>query len=443
MAKSTKINILKGLDSNESEQLASAFQFVCNKVKVDADINIINALSVELASNGFIILYLDEITLDQLVNQPKIQDFFVSKAYKNTNILLMLEDIGVSQLPDYLHYFPAFELFSNSQGNTNESRNVKRATFVQVVHDMVLYIKEINQNKSGTLTIFIGPSDDNTTIEYQKIIRELLHRNHHLIPKILNPSAKEILDNPKAIDEMLSDADLCIHFIGHSSINQYPEKVSPAMKVNELVANYCDRNDKIQRIIYVPDEDENTLENVRLKILQFKSNLKALKSAELVQTPVEKFKHIVLTKIQELVSPKDVENDSGVVEDDLYFIYAPGQEKNVTSVTKWLEAQNVKFSISQVDLDQLALLKYHQNQLKKCNGVLIFSHGNKEWLSRKLSDILKAPGWGRKKAFNFKVVIGEDKNIIQQLTQVANSIQFIEMNNAAALDELKKVIQTK
>lgn len=440
MTKPININILKGIDSVETDQLFNAFQFVCKKLKIEANINLESTLSILPDDGQYLIIHLDEITLSQLVNQSKVQEFFVSKSFKNSQILLMLEDISIDQLPEYLHYLPAFELYLN-QKSSSDSKSLKRTTFVQVVHDMVLFIKEANQKKEDALTIFIGPSDDNTTIEYQKILRELLHRNHHIIPEVLNPSAKELIDNPQSLETTLADTDLCIHFIGHGSISNYPDKASPAMKVNDLVAEYCTKNSKIQRIIYVPDEDENTTENVRLKILQFKSNLKALKNAELVQTPVEKFKDIVLTKIQEIFMPVEDVHVSEEEKGELYFIYAPGQEKNVGKITTWFNSQKFNYSISQIDQDQLALIKYHQGKLKNCDGVVIFNHGNKEWLSRKLSDLLKAPGWGRKKQFKYKAVIGNDNDSVKDLGQVALAVKFIKQNNETSFDELKAIIQ--
>ncbi len=445
MSDSSKIKILKGLDSSETERLAKSVDFVFKKSKLNTQIEIINNLAIELNPDDYLIVYLDEITLNQLSSQSKSQSFFASKKHNNQQILLILDDVDAKQLPDYLSYMPAFEIClpENLTETYLNKDSLKTTALIQVVYDMALYI---NQTKSGSveaLTIYIGPSDDNTTEEYQKIIRELLHRNLNLIPKIFNPSAKEILENPTFLNEMLKETDLAIHFIGHQSIDKYPNEVSPAMKINELVAKYCENTDKkLQRIIYVPDENESITENTRLKIAQFKSNMQVLKNAELVQTPVEKLKNIVLTKISEVFSKGTMVEESNKNSDDVYFIYAPGSEDNVDAMKKWFAKSEINFSISQIELDQLALLHYHQNKLKTCKGVVIFNNGNYEWLSRKLSDILKAPGWGRNIPFQFKIIVGKINDSEFTSKYLDKSIQIIEFEKEADLQKLNKVIHT-
>jgi len=444
MSKTSKIYILKGIDSQETERLATTVKYVFNRANVSSGIEIISTLDISLTETDYLILYIDELTLNQTISHPKAREFFTSGKYKNKQILLLLDDINALQLPDYMLYLPAFELWINDQSIDIEyanSESKKQSALVQVVYDMVMYTKQVNAKNSDSLTIYIGPSDGNTTEEYQKIIRELLHRNHNLIPKIFNPSAKEILEHPNLLENMLKESDLCIHFVSHKSIESFPEQISPALKVNELVSKFCKTNKNLQRIIYLPDETEETSETVRLKIIQFKSNLDILINAELVQTPVEKLKHIVLAKIHKIVYPEDYieKHDDSV--DDVYLIYAPGYEQQIEPIKKWLDNNKFNYSVSQVDLDQLALLQYHQNKLKTCKGVIIFNHGNSEWLSRKLSDLLKAPGWGRKESFNYKAIVGEIDEDILTSNSYNDSISVVKTSAESDLKKLKEVIK--
>ncbi len=445
MTNTSKIKILKGLDSSETEMLAKSVQFVFKKSNLSSQIEIVNNLDIELGSNDYLIIYLDEVTLNQLTNQSKNQSFFTVKKYNNQHILLILDDVDVKLLPDYLSYMPAFEMYFRDTGfdEFSNREGLKTTAIIQVIYDMSLYINQSKSKNTEALTIYIGPSDDNTTEEYQKIIRELLHRNLNLIPKIFNPSAKEILDNPAFLNHMLKETDLAIHFIGHKSIEQYPNDVSPAMKINELVADYCKNNkDGLQRIIYVPDENVDIEENTKLKIAQFKSNVQALKNAELVQTPVEKLKNIILAKITEIFSKGSMVKKEKTEDDNVYFIYAPGCENKVEPVEKWFDKNNVKYNISQIDLDQLALLAYHQEKLKTSRGVVIFNNENYEWLSRKLSDILKSPGWGRNKPFQFKIIVGEIKNRELMSKYLDDTVSVIEFDKEDDLKKLNKMIHT-
>ena len=176
----------------------------------------------------------------------------------------------------------------------------------------------------------------------------------------------------------------------------------------------------------MPGEKEDSNELLSQKILQFKSDTKSLFNAEMVQTPAEKFKEVVLQKLNELSMPLSVKTQADDVIDDIYFIYAPGQEKQISFYTEWFTKNNINYSKSQIELDQLDLVNYHQKKLTTCKGVVIFNNGNIEWLSRKLSDIKKSPGWGRKKPFKVKAIFGLNPESI--LKNNDNSFIIIDDN---------------
>jgi len=441
----SKISILKGIDDNETQKLKKAVEFVFQQSGLKTNIEIANKLLANNDPKNYVFIAIDELSLSKLVNDADIVSVLKSKTIDKKQIILILDDVRCSLLPDYLLYFPAFELRIPEIIDTEEYSNkavLKSTALIQTIYDIALYLKNINSDSTEKLTIYIGPSDDSTTFEYQKITRELLHRNHNILPTIQNPSAKEIIENQDLLIEMLTQADLSIHFIGHQSIEQYPEKVSPAMRVNEMVAEFCRSNfkKKLSRVIYVPDETEHTTEQIKIKIAQFKSDINILKNAELVQTPVEKLKSIILAKMEEL-SDKSLSDQQLNQTSDLYLIYTKESETEARQIIEKLKFKGIHYSSSMVDLDHVALLNYHQNQLKTCSGVIVVDNGNSDWLARKFSDIVKAPGWGRKNPFKLKMLIGNIDEAQIKTKFIDDSVMRIKSVNDLNVDQLQDQLQ--
>lgn len=442
-----KINtfVLKGFDSDQSLYINKTIDYLSSVQEIDNTVNSIENLNLKLSQEDFLILLIDELLLDQIIQNKSNKEFFLKKEFRNNQIILILDDIDLQNLPEYLQYFQTFSL--NSSINYSDDENIEwnktensNSKLFEVLNDIIQFIKRVKTSTpKENLTIYIGPSDDNTTLEYQKITRELLHRDFNITPEISNPSAKEIIDNVDYFQSLLQSADLSIHFVGHKSLLDYPEKKSSALKVNEIAANFCktSEGELLQRIVYVPAENANTNELLSQKILQFKSDTKSLLNAELIQTPIEKFKEVVLQKLHELSKPFTQHSHIEDIADDIYIIYPPGNEDNIKIYADWFEKNKIPYSKSQVDLDQLELLNYHQKKLTTCKGVLIFDSGNTQWLKRKLSDIKKSPGWGRKKPFEFKAISGLKPELIAKNTDNSflkiSDIKNLESSNIKEL----------
>ncbi len=450
-----KINtyILKGLDNKQTKLLDSTIDYISSIQNIENNISIIDNLNIKLSGNDFLIILIDGLLLEQIIQNNKNKEFFLKKEFHNNQIILILDDININTLPEYMQYFQTFSLINSESfiddedEEWNDDAKETKTKLIEITNDIVHYILRVkNGTKKKALTIYVGPADGNTTAEYQKITRELLHRNFNLLPEISNPTAKELIDNRNVFLDMLNSSDLSIHFISHKSLLNYPEKKSSAFKINNIAAEFCgtEKGKLLQRIIYVPSEKTEVDELLDKKILQFKSNTKSLLNAELIQTPVEKLKEVVLEKLNELSKPTTKRNKTNEIIDEVYLIYPTGKDKDVQPYITWFEKNKIAYSKSQIKLDQLELLNYHQQKLTTCKAVIIYNTGNNQWLNRKLSDIKKSLGWGRKEQFSYKAICGvtPDKNILEN-----NNLEtFFIIEKTSYLDktklkELKNIIK--
>jgi|GEM_PF-6298588 hypothetical protein len=446
-----KTYILNGFDKDQTQQVEKTLQFISNKKQVKNETVIIDKLTINLGTNDFLIVFLDELTLNTLIHDSVSQSFFSKKEFLTNQVIIVLDDLKIRDIPEYFHLFPVFSLssFDNSNFNEEEEWNSKannNSQLTEILNDIVHFIIRTKYPQANSaITFYVGPFDDSTTIEYQKITRELLHRKFNIVPEVANPSAKELIDNQEYLLEMLRNSDFAIHFIGHQSIVDFPEKISPAIKINQITADFCATIDgqNLQRIIYVPAENSETSEIVEQKISQFKSNTHSLLNAELIQTPIEKLKEIVLQKIKELSAPITQSVIDENKDKEVYLIYPSEEENKIVPYCDWFKQKNITYSLSQINLDQLELLQYHQKQLTSCQGVIIYNSGNNQWLERKLSDIIKAPGWGRKHRFRFIIVCGQELTVDQLKKTQYHDIEFFKDDSLLKNNKLKELLSIK
>ena len=104
--------------------------------------------------------------------------------------------------------------------------------------------------------------------------------------------------------------------------------------------------------------------------------------------------------------------------------------------------------IPQFDGDEDAFVQVHQDNLKFCDGVLIFfGECSGQWVEMKLMDLLKAPGYGRTKPLTAKAVyVGPPDNRRKSRfrTRTADVIQGGESIDGSQLKPfLDKVSQSK
>jgi hypothetical protein len=438
--------ILKSFNEKQQQLFIDTLNYISKNNKINNNIKLINNLDIEINEDDFLILIIDELTLNRFITDFDLKTFFENKIYSANRIILVLNDINFAKLPEYMQFFRFFILSSyNELENENiELSKVSDYRIVEIVTDIIFFIKKIKKGLQKNIhTVYICPADGNTTLEYQKIIRELLHREYNLLPEIVNPKINNLKTGTKDINPLLKKTDLSIHFIGHKSLIDYPEKESYALKINNIAADFCKTNkdNNLQRIVYVPPENEYSNELLIQKISLFKNDINALYNAELIQTPVEKFKDVILQKLHDLDKKQSNNNTDLLQHDDIYIIYQPECEDETNKIQKLLQSNGITIAKSQVNLDQLELLNYHQNKLTTCKGVIIFyNNKNKDWIKRKLSDIKKAPGWGRKTPFKVKILCGlNNKNNLTNNIDT-NSYLLFENNCELNISDIKKML---
>jgi hypothetical protein len=138
--------------------------------------------------------------------------------------------------------------------------------------------------------------------------------------------------------------------------------------------------------------------------ITIKRDTEAQEGAEILQNPLEDFKNIMreeLLEAQERVKPDESGGKS------IYLVHDKIDEKEVKSFREVIEKSGFKVLMPAFEGELLEVRKQHIDNLRNFDGAIIFKGKvNDQWVRMKVLDLLKAPGFGRKKPIQGKAIVG-------------------------------------
>ncbi len=278
------------------------------------------------------------------------------------------------------------------------------------------------------------------TIPEQKSIRDAVKRDlqrhgFKVLPESPLPTDKDLLK--EQIIKDLKESVLSVHILG----DKYGDKkilknISIVDFQNKVAAEFCHKNtNNLSRVIWLSPDYKNTDLEQNEYLDQLRKNKDELSSAELIQTPIELLKSIILDHLEKggpksekkvKLETKEVES---IKEGGVYIIHDSADKESVKPLIDWFKKNDFEVHSPDFDLQHYKLMLDHKQKLIKSDSILVYcNHGNIQWSKTKIKDIIKAPGFGRNKPFQFKsLYLASDKNLDLK-TQVEES-DFIILEN--------------
>lgn len=339
------------------------------------------------------------------------------------------------QEPDFLRPLLGYDLynFDPETGRTHEFNSffgpeaermywMKLADLAYDIYNISRELKierEINRDytpfgKPGS--VYLADTGIDLIIQRDIIRRELVRHGFRVLPEETLPF--DAADLEKSIKKDLKECRLSIHLFGdyYGEIPRGADK-SIAEIQNMLAAEHDKQNtesgahpDDFVRLVWMPsnvkaesDKQANLLEQIR-------RDADAMTEAEILQTPLEDLKSIILNIL--------VHNDLSYVRSERYLkddksgrkkIYlvcdqrdhAVADEVKVFLTNQGCEVLETDFKVNNVELRHI-----HQDYLTFCDGVIVLlKSGTRQWLISKLLDVLKAPGFGRKMPLKSRFIL--------------------------------------
>ena len=270
---------------------------------------------------------------------------------------------------------------------------------------------------SANESIYLANAARDLVVQRDVIKRELQRHGYNILPNHTIASDADNLE--QVIVDDLEKCKLSIHFISGSSYGKTDtnDKSLPDIQ-NRIAAKYSiEKNEKSKskdymefpRFIWIPPDIKSTDEQQKIFIENFKRDAESVASADVLSTPLEELKNIIRNELFEINTRKSstisqsFTNDSG--KQIIYLICDKMDSTEGQKIADHLSVSGYEVIISEFSGSILEARQLHQMNLNKCDAVLIFmGHVSEKWVNSKAHDVLKSPGFGRKKAFKNKAI---------------------------------------
>jgi len=299
--------------------------------------------------------------------------------------------------------------------------------------------------------VYLAEVTSDLKAERDRIRRELLERGHMVLPD--RPLPLEADEAGRLIGDSLAKAHLAVHLIG-SRYGVVPEGGDISLlEMQSRLSSQQGKRDGLQRLVWIHSDSQPDSDRHSEFIRSIQDGSEGMATTELLTGQIEEVKNLAVKRLR----PDDQQTGAklpplGQAQEDgetrIYLICDQQDEEAVEPLEDYLFDQGYEVKTPQFDGDEDAFVQAHQDNLRFCDGVLIyFGTASGQWVDMKLMDLLKAPGYGRTKPLIAKAVyVGppENRRKTRFRTRTADVIQG---GNSINPDDLKpfleKMKQTK
>jgi hypothetical protein len=314
------------------------------------------------------------------------------------------------------------------------------------IYDKLLHLKE-NRGKSELIlskrkTIYLAETGHDLSVQRNIIKRELQRHGYHVLPNQTLPGTVSELE--RLVRRDLDQSNLSIHLIGNS-YGEIPEGTDKSVvdHQNRLAAEKTIRarenNQDFTRLIWIPSNLNNASERQKAFIENIKRDVEAQEGAEILQTSLEDFKNIMREELMEAVEKTSIPDSPGR---SIYVMHDRVDHTEVKPFIQLIREAGFEVLVPEFEGDLLELRQKHIENLRKLDAAIIYKGKvNEQWVRMKALDLLKAPGFGRKKPIVAKALLTASGSNVNAENFRTQNIRIIEGDQTYSLDSLKSFLK--
>lgn len=304
------------------------------------------------------------------------------------------------------------------------------------IHEALIVLKEGDKrtevkNLFKRKTIYLAETGYDLAIQRNIIKRELIRHGYVVLPNHTLPTRQDELE--RSVRKDLEECSLSIHLMG-TSYGEIPEggERSVVDLENKLAAecSFAKRQNKqeFSRLIWIAPNLKSASDKQKSFIDNLKRDAEAQEGAEILQNPLEDFKNIMREELIDSLERKNVDESSTK---SVYLVHDRLDQAEVKPFKEAIEKSGYKVLSPAFEGELLDVRKHHIENLRNFDSAIIFKGKvNDQWVRMKVLDLLKAPGFGRKKPIKGKALVGRgnlDAFKSQNLTVIASdSVRAME-----------------
>jgi len=294
--------------------------------------------------------------------------------------------------------------------------------------------KAPEEKHTANAKIFVAETGIDLMVQRDNLIRDLKESGSEIFPKKTLPGDQ--VKKEEAIKQILNEVNYSVHLFG-SSFNEFESMKSHNLIASKISEDRSKGDNPLTRFVWIP-LGLKLSEEKKLAYESLKRDYDALHGAELIQAPLETLKTLIYNEINRSASISDTGHES--YGDCVYVINEIASDEDAAKVEKELNTLGVKTVRSAFDQDDMDILSRHKRILRECTGCILYYPGNnKMWIKSTMDDIVKSPGYGRKKAYRSIGLISPKD--LKGLHQRFDNYSHIDINKKLNSDSLGTFIK--
>jgi hypothetical protein len=277
-----------------------------------------------------------------------------------------------------------------------------------LAHDICYLLEVLHDSESSSTQptaqgIFLAETTSDLREQRETLRRDLQQHGYMVFPTRPLPSvASEI---KSVVSEDLAKCQLSVVLVGknHSFV---PEGGTESLlEIQNQFAIDREKEGNLSRLLWIPQglqvEDERQIKLIE----RLRMDPLLIQNADLLETYLEDLRTTIYGKLKKPAAPAPAPAattpQTPVTQAaTLRSLYVINDQRDSEAVSAWVEHLFNHFEVLQsvFEGDEAEIREYHDENLRNCDGVLIFYGSTNElWVRRKLREIQKAPGYGRTK----------------------------------------------
>ena len=250
--------------------------------------------------------------------------------------------------------------------------------------------------------VFLAETTGDLREQREAIRRDLQQHGYAVLPIAPLPTdASELAD---AVRADLSRCRMSIHLFG-GKYGVVPEGSTQSLieLQNELALERATQGG-FCRLLWIPAGLNVADERQRQVLDRLRNDPRLERGSDLLETFLEDFRTLIHRRLDALKAPAPPKESAAIVPDasrsegirNVYAIYEQRDSELATPWADYLFDQRFEVLHPLFEGDEAEVREYHDENLRTCDGVLLFyGAANEMWLRRKLRELQKIAGYGR------------------------------------------------
>ena len=274
-----------------------------------------------------------------------------------------------------------------------------------LAHDICTLIQMLDGSDAAAPVdrgaVFVAETTSDLREQRDAIKRDLQQHGYTVLPsRSLAPLSAE--EATTAIREDLALCRMSIHMIGRHYGGVPEGGVVSLVELQNDLAIERGQAASLVRLVWIPRGVKIADERQEQVMEQLRMDKRIHPGSDLLETSLEELRTAVATWIKREEKRRETPAVDTPVESveataQVYLLY---DSRDTDSITPWSDFLFKEFEVIHPAFtgDEAELRQYHEENLRTCDGVVIFyGAANEPWLRRKLAELQKSAGYGRTK----------------------------------------------